>query len=229
MTLAERLQALRARIDGACARRGPGPEVRLLGVAKFHPPEAIVEAVAAGLEDVGENYAQELHEKLARLPDLRVRWHFVGNLQRNKLKLVLGRALVHSMDRVELLQAMEQRAATIGLVQDVLVQVNLAEERQKAGVSPDLLGTLLDHFASCSHVRCVGLMSLPPTGLPPAAARAGFRALRELRDRMATQTRPGVLLRELSMGMSDDFELAIEEGATIVRIGTALFGPRPQP
>ena len=227
--VAARLAAVRARIDAAVARRGPGPVVTLVGVTKRQPLPAIEAAAAAGLRDFGESYAQELRDKqqamLAIPTGQPLRWHFIGALQSNKARHVVGCALVHSVDRAKLLTALEHHAAEQGRVQDVLVQVNVAGEVGKAGVAPDALPQLLDRFADLPHVRCRGLMLIPPEA-DAEATRPHFRALRQLAEEHARRARPGVELRELSMGMSGDYEVAIEEGATIVRVGTAIFGPR---
>lgn len=228
--VAARLAAVRARIDAAVARRGDGPAVRLVGVSKRQPLDAIEVAAAAGLEDFGENYAQELRDKQqthARThPELSLRWHFIGALQSNKVRVVVGCALVHTVDRAKLLAALERHAAEHGHVQDVLVQVNVAGEHGKAGIAPDELPALLDRFADLPHVRCRGLMLIPPAA-SPEATRPHFRALRRLAEANARRARSGVTLEELSMGMSADYEVAIEEGSTLVRVGTAIFGPRP--
>lgn len=224
--VAERLGRVRERIAAAVARRGAGPAVRLVGVSKRQPLSAIDAAATAGLEDFGENYAQELHEKRAARPDAPWRWHFIGALQRNKARLVSGCALVHGVDRAALLPVLERHAAAHGGVQEVLVQVDVAREPTKSGVDPAELPALLDAFADLAHVRCRGLMLIPPVG-DPEATRPYFRALRRLAEAEAARARPGVELRELSMGMSADYEVAIEEGATLVRVGTAIFGARP--
>jgi len=224
--LADRLARIRERCAAALARRGPGPVPRLIGVSKRHPLAAILEARAAGLEDFGENYAQEFRDKAAALENNPPRWHFIGALQRNKVKHVVGKALIHTVDRSSLLEAIEARAAREELVQEVLVEVNLGGEAQKAGVSEADLPALLDHFAGTPHVRCIGLMLIPPPA-PPEVTRGFFARLRALRERLADDLRLGVDLQHLSMGMSSDFEVAIEEGATLLRVGTAIFGPRP--
>lgn len=224
--LGARLAAVRARIEAAVARRGAGPAVRLVGVSKRQPLASIEAAALAGLEDFGENYAQELRDKQGARPDAPWRWHFIGALQHNKVRLVAGCALVHTVDRERLLPALESHAAALGRVQDVLVQVNVAHEPGKAGIAPDALAGLLDRFADLPHVRCRGLMLIPPAG-EPEATRPHFRALRRLAEAEARRARPGVELEELSMGMSADYEVAIEEGATLVRVGTAIFGERP--
>lgn len=224
--IAARLAAVRAQVDAAIARRGPGPAVRLVGVSKRHPLAAIEAATAAGLDDFGENYAQELRDKVGARPDAPWRWHYIGALQRNKVKLVVGCALVHSVDRAALLPPLQRHALAQDRVQDVLIQVNVAGEAGKAGVAPGALPDLLDRFAQLSHVRCRGLMLIPPAA-PPEHTRAHFAALRRLAQQHAHRRRPHVELGELSMGMSADFDVAIEEGATLVRVGTAIFGPRP--
>jgi PLP dependent protein len=226
-TIATRLEAVHARIEAARARRGGPAAVKLVGVSKRQPVAAIEAAIEAGLLDFGENYAQELRDKRAAVVDERVRWHFIGPLQSNKVKYVVDpQILVHTVDRPALLEAIERRAATRNLIVDVLVQVNVAGEAAKSGIDPAALPELLDRFAALDHVRCHGLMLIPPMG-PPEATRPHFAALRRLRDDLATTERPNVELRELSMGMSADFEVAIEEGATLVRVGTSIFGERP--
>ena len=144
----------------------------------------------------------------------------------NKVKLVVGRALIHTVDRSALLDTIDRRAGHDGVLQDVLVEVNLGEEGQKAGVREADLPALLDHFATTPRVRCRGLMIIPPVAAPEITRRA-FARLRALRDRLAASPREGVILEHLSMGMSADFDVAVEEGATLVRVGTAIFGPRP--
>lgn len=225
---ATRIHAIREAIEQARQRRGGTTPVTLVGVSKRHPASHIKHALAAGLIDFGENYAQELRDKRSELIDLSPapHWHFIGPLQSNKINMVLGATLIHTIDRPALLEGLEQRCRRNETDQAVLVQVNLAHEASKSGVSPDELPALLDRFVDCDRVRCHGLMLIPPAG-PPEATRRHFQGLARLRDQLAGQSRPGIDLRELSMGMSSDFEVAIEEGATIVRVGTAIFGPRP--
>lgn len=225
--LTERIADVRARIEAAVAARGPGPDVTLCAVSKRHPLSAVLAAADAGLTDFGENYAQELRDKHDEAgDDPRLRWHAIGPLQSNKVKYVVGCHLVHTVDREKIVAALQSKAEAAGLVQRVLVQVNVAGEAQKSGVASAALPALLDAFADAPAVRCVGLMTIPPAG-PPEATRPHFAALRRLRDEHAATSRPNVALTELSMGMSADFEVAIAEGATIVRVGTAVFGPRP--
>ncbi len=222
MTIAERWREVRARVDAACLRanRAPG-DVTLIAVSKTHPVAAIREAIAAGATDFGENYAQELAEKRAELPDLR--WHYIGRLQRNKAKLVAGHVvLVHAVDTVELAQELAKRAA--GTLQPVLISVNVAGEDTKGGVTPGTAPALARAIAAVPGVRLDGLMTMPPFADDPEASRPAFSTLAALRDRLAQDL--GAPLPVLSMGMSGDFEVAIACGATHVRVGTAIFGAR---
>jgi len=222
--VADNLRRIQDRVAAAVARRGPGPAVTLIGVAKHQPVESVRAALAAGLTDVGENYAQELRAKQDALADLDVRWHFIGGLQSNKVKLVVGRGLIHTVDRASLIAAIAKQARATGGAQEVLLEVNLAGEAQKAGAAPDDVPKLLDQIAAeAGAIVCKGLMTLPPNDTPERT-RPWFAALRELQARLPA--RPHCELRELSMGMSADFEVAIAEGATLVRVGTAIFGAR---
>ena len=220
------LARVRARIAAAERAAGRAPdEVRLVAVSKKMTIDDVRAALAAGQLDLGESYGQELRDKRLALADAPVppRWHFIGPLQANKVKYVAGNvALVHSVDSVDLLDELERRGAD----QACLVQVNVAGEAQKRGVAPDALPALLDRFAALAHVRCEGLMTIPPLADDPEASRPHFAALRALRDREAARSRPHVVLGELSMGMSHDLEVAVAEGATLVRVGTAIFGAR---
>jgi PLP dependent protein len=225
--IADGLAAVRARIAAAerAAGRAPG-SVRLLAVSKKMPADDVRAAIAAGQRAFGENYAQELRDKRAALAadPAPPEWHYIGPMQSNKVKYVAGQvSLVHTVDSVALLEAIAAR----GAAQACLVQVNVAGEAQKRGVAPADLPALLDRFAALANVTCAGLMLIPPLTDNPDDARPHFAALRALRDREAARPRPNVELRELSMGMSGDLEAAIAEGATIVRIGTAIFGARP--
>lgn len=213
--MSENLRAVRDRIRAACERAGRDPAgVLLVAVSKTRPPESIRVALDAGQRDFGENYARELREKAEALPA--ARWHFIGSLQTNKVKLVVGRAeLIHTVDREALGVEIGRRAR--GAVQRVLVEVNIAREPQKGGVMPEGLPALLERLRALPALRVEGLMCMPPLGQDP---RPSFRELHELRT--AHGCGP-----ELSMGMSEDYEAAIEEGATIVRVGTAIFGARP--
>ena len=237
--LADRLGALRAAITEACTHSGrPASSVALVAVSKLQPASAIVEALRCGQRDFGENYAQELRDKQQELAGdadfAALHWHFIGPLQRNKVHLVVGRAaLIHSVDSHELATALATRAAKTPsatgqpFVQHCLIQVNIAGEQQKAGCPPEALPALLDTIAATGTLRCRGLMCIPPDAADAEQSRPYFRRLRELRDAQAQVARRNVELVELSMGMSHDFAVAIAEGATLVRVGTALFGARP--
>jgi len=216
--IAENLARVRERIEAACARVGrAGDSVKLLAVSKAQPLEAVVSAFEAGQIAFGENYAQELHEKADAVPE--AEWHFIGALQTNKVKLVVGHAeLVHTCDRVNLAKELSKRASARGKVQRVLIEVNVGREPQKGGAMPEEVEPLHALVRELPALRCDGLMCIPPADQDP---RPHFGALRELGQRLG--------LRELSMGMSADFEAAIEEGSTLVRVGTAIFGERPTP
>jgi pyridoxal phosphate enzyme (YggS family) len=239
--IARNLDAVKTRIRLAEKAAGrPEGAVTLVAVSKTMPAEDIAAARAAGQIDFGENYAQELRDKRQGMAVADVgagpgiRWHFIGPLQSNKVKYVVGHvALIHSLDTPELLVEAERRATLVdpkgNVVQDCLVQVNVAGERQKRGVAPEALGALLDQFAALPHLRCVGLMVIPPLDADVQASRVCFVALRRLAEAESARSRPGVSLGQLSMGMSHDLEPAIAEGATLVRVGTAIFGPRRAP
>lgn len=226
--IAARVEVQRARIAGAAERAGRDPSaVRLIAVTKTHPVATVRAAVVAGLRDLGENRVGELAAKRAEVD---AHWHLIGRLQRNKVRDVVGGVvLVHSVDRTELVDAIDRRARALGVVQEVLVQVNVGDDPAKGGCRLDDLPALVSYASGTPGLRVVGLMTVPPlpgAGLPPGeAARPYFRALREARDRLRVD-HPAV--RELSMGMSDDLEAAVEEGATMVRIGSALFGAREE-
>lgn len=224
-TVGDRWRGVRQAVDQACVAAGRDPAtVTIVAVAKLHPAAAIEAVAAAGATDVGENYAQELVAKQAevRAP---VRWHYIGRLQRNKARLVAGQvALVHAVDSLELAVELGKRAAALGKIQPILAAINVGGEAQKSGVALADAPALIGGLQRVAGVRLDGLMTLPPPTDDPDAMRPCFRALRELRDQQATAAAP---LSHLSMGMSDDFQVAIAEGATLVRIGTAIFGPRP--
>jgi len=216
---------VRSRIAAAAARAGrPAESVRIVAVTKGHPLERAREAAAAGLLDLGENRVQEALAKQDAWPDAPVRWHLIGHLQRNKVRLAVGRfALIHSLDSIRLADALEAAAAAAGSVQDVLVEVNVAREPQKGGAAPEEAPALVGRAAALPHLRLLGLMAMAPYGASVAEQHRVFGGLRALRDSLATSA---LELAVLSMGMSDDFEAAVEEGATMVRLGTVLFGER---
>jgi pyridoxal phosphate enzyme (YggS family) len=201
--------------------------VCLIAVSKTCPAEDVRAAAAAGQLDFGENRVQEALQKIADTGDLPLRWHLIGHLQSNKArKAAASFACIHSIDRTDLLDAVDRAAAEAGASPEVLVQVDLAGEVTKHGASMDTVRDLVERARRARAVRLAGLMLLPPFLEDPEAVRPYFRRLRELRDDLRKSGVPATLLRELSMGMSHDFEVAIEEGATMVRVGTAIFGPR---
>ncbi len=215
MSIAACLAEVNAKIAHACRSAGRSvAEVQLVAVSKTIPAERCLEAVAAGQLTLGENYAQELRDKAATVAG--ARWHFVGPLQRNKVKYVVGTAaLIHSVDSLRLAEEIAKRATQAQLIQDCLIEVNVGDETQKSGVGISALPALLDGVRALPSLRCEGLMCIPPADGDP---RRHFAALQQL----AAMHR----LPQLSMGMSADYELAIAHGATLVRVGTAIFGTR---
>jgi len=234
--IAARLRDVRTRISAAATAAGRAPgDVALIAVSKKMPPTDVVAALAAGQLDFGENYAQELRDKRTAIDTVAAagsavaaaRWHFIGPLQANKVKYVAGKvALLHTIDSIALLDEVARRTPA-GAPQACLVQVNVAGEERKHGVALAELPALLDRFGAHAQVRCAGLMLIPPLGEEAEASRPHFAALRALRDAVRAKPRPNVDLVHLSMGMSHDLEVAIAEGATLVRVGTAIFGERP--
>jgi pyridoxal phosphate enzyme (YggS family) len=197
--------------------------VTIVAVTKTHGPEAVRAAAAVGLRAVGENRVQEALAKMAAVPDVPVEWHLIGSLQRNKVRQVIGRfALVHSVDRLELAEEFARRLPA-GVRQRVLVEVNCSGEAQKAGVDPEALPGLLEGLARFDGLAVEGLMTMAPWTSDVAVQRAAFRRLRALRDEAEQR---GARMPQLSMGMSGDYRVAVEEGATMVRLGTILFGER---
>lgn len=229
--LTRNLAAVRGRIAAACARAGrPADSVRLVAVSKFHPASDILALVAAGQREFGESYAQEALAKQDALTGADILWHFVGGVQTKKARQLAGRfALIHSLDSEKLARELANRALAARVLQPVLIEVNMGEE-QKAGVDESGLSALAEFVLSLQDGGCgldlQGLMCLPPLFDAPEAARPYFAHLRELRDGLEREL--GARLPQLSMGMTGDFEAAIEEGATIVRVGTSIFGARPR-
>lgn len=221
--LVDRLAEIRGVVADRQARAGWRHPVRIVAITKSHPADAIRAALAAGLDDIGENRVQEALTKQAALPGAEATWHLVGSLQRNKARQAVGRFdWIHSVDRIELADELARRVAP-GTSQRVLVEVNCAGEAQKAGVAAAGLGALLDHLDRLPALRVEGLMTLAPLTRDERLQRTVFARLRALRDAAARPDRP---LAELSMGMSGDYPAAVEEGATMVRLGTLLFGER---
>jgi len=222
--LPERLEQVRERIARHQAVAGWTHPVRIVAVTKGHPAEAIRAAIAAGLEDVGENRVQEALAKQEELTGSPARWHLIGSLQRNKARHAVGRfALIHSVDRLELAAELARRCPP-GVRQPILLQVNCSAEPQKGGVEPEQARELAEAVLAEPALELRGLMTMAELTDDVSAQRRAFRLLRALRDRIADA---GIEAPELSMGMSDDFPIAVEEGATMVRLGTVLVGQRP--
>lgn len=225
-SIRERAAAVLDRVARAGARAGRRPgEIRLVAVSKTQGVEAVAEAREAGLSVFGENYVQEAEGKVRAFPD--AEWHLIGNLQRNKAaKAVSLFRWIQTADSAAIVAEISRRAAAAGKTVDLLVEVNLAGEGTKGGVAPGEIPAVLDAAAGLPGIRVRGLMAIPPLSDDPEASRPYFARLRALLAESARRGPRGMELTELSMGMSHDFEAAIEEGATIVRVGTAIFGPR---
>jgi len=223
--LRENLSRVRDQVAAAAQRSGRSPsEVRLIGVTKYVSVEIARELAAAGLADLGESRPQELWRKAEGLADLPVRWHMIGHLQRNKIRRSLPAiSLLHSGDSLRLLEALDEECAAQQRRQDVLIEVNVSGDATKHGFPPSEVAAALPRIAELKNLRVVGLMTMAALEGGPERARRDFATLRELRDQLRSDLPAGIDLRELSMGMSDDFEQAIEEGATMVRVGSALF------
>jgi hypothetical protein len=227
MTIADNLASIQERISKAALRAGRNPaEIRLVAVSKTVSAENIQQAIAAGVTILGENYVQEARNKIARVGS-QVAWHFIGHLQSNKARNAVDLfSMIHSVDRLSLAEALDKEANKQGKILPVLIQVNISGEESKSGIDPQGTLQLFQRIAGLKHLSIQGLMTMPPWFEDPEDARPYFITLRKLREKLSREKIPKVALRELSMGMSGDFEVAIEEGATLVRIGTALSGPR---
>jgi pyridoxal phosphate enzyme (YggS family) len=227
MSIKDNLEHIRGRIDAACARSGRDPDsVRLVAVSKTKPAAMIDEAAAAGQIIFGESYVQDF---LGKIEEVRSKpeWHFIGALQSNKVKYLRGKvALIHSVDRLSLAREVDRQWGKLGRTVDILLQVNIGGEETKAGTAEEELKNLVRRTAELPNVRIRGLMTLPPFLDDPEEVRPYFRRLRELAEGIRKLGIAGVEMEELSMGMSHDFEVAVEEGATLVRVGTAIFGER---
>jgi len=227
MAIAENLESIQERIAAAAKRAGREvSSVKLVAVSKTKPAAAIAEALQAGQLLFGENYVQELLEKTRELPK-NIQWHFIGSLQSNKVKYLTGlTSMIHSVDRLSLAREISRQWAKIDERCTILLQVNISGEETKSGTTTDGLLQLARDIAQLSNVRVRGLMTMPPFFDEPERARPYFRELRRLADILDAEKIPGITMEELSMGMSGDFEVAIEEGATLVRVGSAIFGER---
>lgn len=227
MTIAANLARINERIRTAAEKAGRNPaSVRLVAVSKTRPAADIIAAYQAGQTVFGENYIQELVPKFAEINEA-VQWHVIGHLQSNKVKYIAGRvAMIHSVDRLSLAQEIDRQWGRLGKVCDVLIQVNIAGEATKSGTTEAGAIQLVRECALLPNIRVKGLMTMPPFFDDPDAARPYFAELRRLSEAVAGQRIAGVDMAELSMGMSGDFEAAVQEGATLVRVGTAIFGER---
>ena len=225
----ERLEDVRARVDTAARRsRQAANEITLIAISKTHPTKTLRAGLELGITDLGENRVQEAEGKILELGRTAARWHLVGHLQTNKAaRAVKLFDCIHSLDSIDLAQRLDRGCVAEGREElPLLIQVDLGGEKSKTGIDPRALPELLSALGNCPRLRLLGLMTLPPYFENPDCARPYFKTLRELRDELQTQGHFGEGTGELSMGMSHDFEIAIEEGATMVRVGTAIFGER---
>jgi len=227
MGIASNISQIRQQIASACAKCGRDPEsVHLVAVSKKKPAADIESAIAAGQSLFGESYVQECVAKIDQVESAAV-WHFIGGLQSNKVKYLSGKvAMIHSVDRLSLAKEIDRQWGKLNSNVEILIQVNLGEEETKSGATAEELLKLVSQVARLEHLRIKGLMTLPPWDDDPEMVRPYFRQLRTLAEQVEELGLPNVKMAELSMGMSHDFEVAIEEGATMVRIGTAIFGAR---
>jgi pyridoxal phosphate enzyme (YggS family) len=226
--LKQRLEQIRQRIRQAAesCNRNAG-SVRLVAVSKTIAADIVKEAIEAGVTILGENYVQEARDKFKALIQYPVSWHFIGHLQSNKAKYAVRLFdLIHSVDSLKLARELDKQAAKVDKIQQILVQVNISAEDTKSGISPDEAPRLIEEIGQLKNLAVKGLMTMPPYFYQPEKVRPFFAALRKLRDQIKEQSLPNVSLDELSMGMTGDFEVAVKEGATLVRIGTAIFGER---
>ncbi len=224
----QRLEEINSRIRKAAEQCGRDPQsVRLVAVSKTVPSERVREAIDAGVTILGENYIQEARQKFDAMSAHPIAWHFIGHLQTNKAKYAVRIFdLIHSVDSIKLAREINKRAARINKIQNILVQVNISQEASKSGVHVDHIKPLIQEISGMSNLKIKGLMTMPPFFNQPEKVRPYFSALRNLRDELILEDVTDAGLHELSMGMTGDFEVAIQEGATLVRIGTAIFGAR---
>ncbi len=224
----ESVEKIRGRIDQACRKAGrQASDVTLLAVSKTFPAASVGEVVSCGVTDIGENYVQELLAKKEALADERIRWHFIGHLQSNKVKYIAGWIhLIHAVDSTSLAEEINKKAESAGRIIDILLEVNSTGEESKFGISPRDAEGLVRSVEHCENIRVCGLMTMSLFLPDPEGSRPYYRSMSKLRDRLSRLDQKNVDMKHLSMGMTGDFEVAIEEGATIVRIGTALFGKR---
>ncbi|MEI3377696.1 MAG: YggS family pyridoxal phosphate-dependent enzyme [Coriobacteriales bacterium] len=224
MSLEQRWNDTCADVSRICEESGRNPhDVKIIAVSKTVEPPVVGEAIACGVTDFGENRDKPFNEKVALYPQ--ARWHFIGTLQSNKARHIVGKAfLIHSLDRASLLEAIEKAADNVDCIQDVLIEVSVSGEKSKGGIRPDELPAFIERIAQCEHVACKGLMTMAPRG-DMDLARKTFAGLQNLSQMMSKycDERDSISMSELSMGMSEDYPVAIEEGATMVRIGRRIF------
>jgi pyridoxal phosphate enzyme (YggS family) len=227
-SIKDRLGSVKDRIKKAAMDCGRNPDsVRLITVSKTVSPAIVQEAIEAGATILGENYVQEARDKISTLSNSETRWHFIGHLQSNKAKYAVKLFdLIHSVDSFKLARELNKQAQKSGKVQQILIQVNISREETKSGISVNETADLITEISRFENLAIKGLMTMPPFFNQPDRARPFFAALRNLRDQIGDKAIPGVSLDQLSMGMTGDFEVAIAEGATMVRVGTAIFGER---
>ena len=228
MSITQNIAEIRARMAQAAERSGRDPaDVLLIAVTKLHEPDEIEEAIAAGVKNIAENKVQEIQKKYDQIHSP-VNWHLIGHLQTNKVKYIIDKVvMIHSVDSVKLAQEIDKRAAAAGRTMDVLLQVNAAHEESKFGLDPkDVPGVMQEILAVCPNVRIRGLMHIAPWTEDPEEVRPYFKEVKDLFDTLSAVDHPNADFRYLSMGMSHDFETAIEEGANIIRVGTSIFGER---
>ena len=225
--LKENLEAVEEKIQEACRKSGRGREdVTLIAVSKTKPPEALLNAYDLGIRIFGENKVQELSEKYEMLPK-DIEWHMIGHLQRNKVKYIIDKAeLIHSVDSLRLAEAIEKEAAKRNITANILIEVNVAKEESKFGLMPEELDDFVDKITSFTHICVKGLMTIAPYVEDPEANRPIFAHLRKLSVDIAGKNAHNINMSILSMGMTGDYQVAIEEGATMVRVGTGIFGER---
>ena len=228
MSIAENVRTVREKMNAAALAAGRKPEeILLVAATKMNSADRVREAVAAGVDVCGENRVQELLEKQAQGAYAGVPLHFIGHLQKNKVRQIVGLAeLIHGVDSLALLEVIQRCAAGKGLVQDVLLEVNIGAEESKSGTTPETAPELVRQIAELPHVHVKGLMCVAPIVEDPEEARPYFHRMKELAAEIDAMGLAGVSMKELSMGMTADFEVAVEEGATFVRVGTAIFGHR---
>ncbi len=226
-TIQQAIDEVRLRIKNACERAGRDPEeVTLIAVSKTMPVEAIREAMNCGIIEFGENRPQELRDKQAVITEP-LHWHMIGSLQTNKLKYVVGKTvMIHSVDTLHLAEAIEEASAKNGIISDVLLEVNIAGEESKHGILPENLEELVRQISSFSHLKIRGLMTVAPYTDYPEENRVYFKKMKQLMVDINSKNIDNVYMDKLSMGMTGDYEIAIEEGATHVRVGTGIFGHR---